>query len=194
MRTLPAKHRSWLGALVLGAAVGCGASPLPAAQRAGADPDRPHGQQLVQIAELLEQRGDRVRAAQYYAAAQKDGVPVQQVLPKLLRLYVADGQYRLAIEESEAYLRRRPSDVLIRRCLAALYVAIDAVPEAVHAYETLVRDRPRDAESHFALATLLMDSGGQRARANTHYQTYLSLSPHGSHAEEAEARLLKDVR
>ena len=181
-------------ALALTAALGCSEAQLPAAQYAGAEPERPHGQQLVEIAGLLAERGDRVRAAQYYAAAQKDGVPTQQVLPKLLGLYAADGQYRLAIEESETYLRRRPSDQRIRRCLAALYVAIDAVPEAVHAYETLVLDQPRDAEAHFALATLLMDAGGQRGRANTHYQAYLTLAPRGPHAEEAHARLLKEVR
>jgi tetratricopeptide (TPR) repeat protein len=189
------KDRSTLtAALALLAAVGCSSAQLPPRKQASADPERPHGQQLVEIAGMLAERGDRVRAAQYYAAAQKDGVPTQQVLPKLLSLYAADGQFRLAIEESESYLRRRPSDQQIRRCLAALYVAIDAVPEAVHAYETLVTDQPRDAEAHFALASLLMDAGGQRGRANTHYQTYLRLAPHGAHAEEAHARLLKDVR
>ena len=181
-------------AVLLLAATGCSGGQLPAAQHAGADPERPHGQQLVEIASLFAERGDRVRAAQYYAAAQKDGVPAQQVLPKLLSLYVADGQYRLAIDETEAYLRKRPNDVRIRRCLAALYMAIDAVPEAVHTYESLVRDHPRDAEAHFALASLLSDAGGQRGRANTHYQTYLALAPRGPHAEEAQSRLLKELR
>jgi tetratricopeptide (TPR) repeat protein len=185
-------QRSAVWALL--AAMGCSSAQLPATQHAGEEPERPHGQQLVEIAGLLAERGDRVRAAQYYTAAQKDGVPAQQVLPKLLSLYAADGQYRLAIEESETYLRRRPNDQRIRRCLAALYVAIDAVPEAVHTYESLVQEQPRDAESHFALATLLTDAGGQRGRANAHYQTYLALAPHGPHAEEAQSRLLKDVR
>ena len=183
-----------LAASLLVATVGCNGAQLPAAQHADTEPERPHGQQLVEIAGLLAERGDRVRAAQYYAAAQKDGVPAQQVLPKLLSLYVADGQYRLAIDETEAYLRKRPSDLRIRRCLAALYMAIDAVPEAVRAYEILVRDHPRDAESHFALASLLTDAGGQRGRANTHYKAYLALAPRGPHAEEAQSRLLKDVR
>ena len=184
-----------LFASALLAAVGCGSTGLPASQTAAADePGRPHGAQLVQIAELLAEQGDRVRAAQYYGAARRDGVPAREVLPKLLALYVADGQLRLAIEESEGYLRRHPGDHRIRSCLAALYVAIDAVPEAVQAYEILVRDKPRDAEAHFALGTLLLDTGGQRGRADSHFQSYLALAPRGPHAEEAEAHLLKQIR
>ena len=178
------------------AASGCTTAGMPPSQTAAqqAEPERPHGAQLVEIAGLLAERGDNVRAAQYYMAAQRDGVPAREVLPKLLHLYVVDGQYRLAVEESESYLRRHPGDQRIRSCLAALYVAIDAIPEAVRAYEIVVRERPRDAEAHFALATLLLEAGGQRGRANTHFQTYLALAPRGAHAEEAEARLLKEVR
>jgi len=183
-----------VAALLCLAAVGCTGAGLPAAQQPEAEPNRPRGRQLVEIAGLLAERGDRVRAAQYYAAAQKDGVPARDVMPKVIALYVADGQYRLAIEESEGYLRKHPGDHRIRRCLAALYMAIEALPEAMRTYELLVRDKPRDAEAHFALASLLTDTGGQRARANSHYQTYLALAPHGAHAEEAQSRLLKIVR
>jgi tetratricopeptide (TPR) repeat protein len=188
----PMRHL-FLSSLLL-AAVGCAGAGLPEARSAQVEPDRPHGAQLVQIAELFAERGDRVRAAQYYSAAQRDGVPARELLPKLVALYVADGQYRLAIEESEGYLRRHPGDHRVRSCLAALYVAIDALPEAMRAYELLVRERPRDSEAHFALGSLLLETGGPRARANDHFQTYLALAPHGPHAEEAEARLLKDVR
>lgn len=189
------RHHLLISCLLL-AAVGCAGAGLPEARsaQAGADPERPHGAQLVQLAELFAERGDRVRAAQYYSAAQRDGVPAREVLPKLVALYVADGQYRLAIEESEGYLRRHPGDHRIRSCLAGLYVAIDALPEAMRAYELLLRDRPRDPEAHFALGSLLLETGGPRARANDHFQTYLALSPRGPHAEEAEARLLKDLR
>jgi Flp pilus assembly protein TadD len=115
------------------------------------------------------------------------------VLRRLLALYAADGQYRLAIDAAEMYLEGHPNDRAVRRCLGAFYVAVDATSDAVHVFEELVHEAPDDSEAHFALASLLKEVRAQRARADEHYRRYLALAPHGHHAEEARAGLSKEL-
>ncbi len=176
--------RSWLLIIVL---TGCAGS-LPGASSAPA----PSGAQLVEIADLLAQRGERVRAGQYLDLAQQAGVPEHELLPRMLKLYVADGQLRLAIDRAEQYLRRHPSDNKLRWCLASLYAAVDIDALAIRELGRVVTDEPRNAEAHFALASLLQNVG-QRAGMDRHYRAYLALQPHGAHAEEARAGLLQEV-
>jgi tetratricopeptide (TPR) repeat protein len=193
MRTNMKRGRVVFGAL-LGLSSACtAASRPPEHARAEARADQPHGPALLDVARVLAEHGDRVRAAQYLTLAQRQGVPERSVVPRLLALYAADGQYRLAIDAAENYLRRAPGDLKVRSCLAALYLAIDATGDAAHSYETLLRAEPNDAEAHFALASLLGDSAGSRARADQHYRSYLALEPAGRYADEARARLLKEV-
>ena len=79
--------------------------------RAGGDAPRdPTAAEFVQIAEGAERMGDSLRAQQYLNAALRAGAEETEVTPRLLRLYVADGQYRVAIEQCEHYLRRQPDD------------------------------------------------------------------------------------
>ena len=47
--------------------------------------------------------------------------------------------------------------------------------------------------AHYALASLLHDKGRDLARADEHYRAYLTLQPHGDHADEARALLLKEL-
>lgn len=181
-----------LGALTLTCA--CSGARLPAAAAADArDADRPRRAELVEVARILAKNGDRVRAAQYLTLAQRQGVPARTVIPSLIALYTADAQYRLAIDAAESYLRRQPNDHRIRSCLGALYVAVDATSDAIRTYETLVQESPDDAEAHFALASLLNDASASRVRADAHYRSYLALAPAGRYAEEARAKLLKEL-
>ncbi|MET0385159.1 MAG: tetratricopeptide repeat protein [Polyangiales bacterium] len=192
----PSCIRLLLSVALLGAATpGCVsvAEPRPSEVNREATRPAPDGPQLLEIAAVLVERGDRVRAAQYLTLAQREGVPAQQVVPRLLQLYAADGQYRLAIDAAELYLRRHPHDRKVRRCLGAFYLAVDATSEALATFEHLVRTQPDDAEAHFALASLLQDARSQRARADAHFRTYLALAPTGRYAEEARARLLTEV-
>lgn len=183
-----------LGLALAGATAGCTHPQLPAAEYAArSDDEAPHGVELVDIARAFAASGDRVRAIQYLTLAQREGVAPQRVVPRLLALYVADGQYRMAIDTAESYLRRKPHDHTIRRCLGAFYMAIDATDDALRTFERLIVEAPRDADAHFALASLLSDGGTQHAKADEHYRTYLALAPTGRHAEEARAKVFKEL-
>ena len=176
-----------------GCAGSAGTPPRTAAESTLHEPNRLHGRQLVEVADLLAARGDRVRAAQYLHAAKQDGVPAREVVPRLISLYTADAQYRLAIETAENYLASHPRDQRVRKCLGALYSAIGADAPAIRTFEAVLRATPDDAQVHYALASLLKTAGTQRARASEHYRAYLALAPHGDHAEEARAGLLTEV-
>jgi Tfp pilus assembly protein PilF len=171
--------RPWLLIIVL---TGC--ATLPGASAA----PTPSGRQLVEIADLLAERGERARAGQYLELAQQTGVPERELLPRMLKLYVADGQLRLAIDRAEQYLRRHPGDTKLRLCLASLYSAIED-PSALRELNRVVSDEPNNADAHFALAGLT-PKASERDR---HYRAYLTLAPEGRHAEEARANLLQEV-
>lgn len=149
--------------------------------------------QLLELADVLARGGDTVRAQQYLLLAQKQGAPGREVLPRLMQLYVADGQYRLAIEHGEGYLRRFPSDTRLRQLLASLYVAVGDGAAAARNYEAVVQREPDNAHAHFALGALLHDQEAEHARVDAHYRVYLALEPRGEHAEEARAGLLEPV-
>lgn len=150
-------------------------------------------QQTLEVAALLEQRGDSVRAQQYLCAALAKGAPPEKVFPRLLRLYVADGQYRLAADQTEHYLRRHPSDRKLHQLLATLYTALGYHGQAVQHYERVLALAPSDPQAHFALASALRDGGVELARADTHYRAYLKIEPDGPYAEEARSLLLTEM-
>lgn len=153
----------------------------------------PSAAQLVEIADVLATSGERMRAAQYLVLAEKQGVSERETLPRLLKLYAEDGQLRLAIEHAEHYLTRHPRDVRVRQCLASLYQAIGVSRAAVRELQRVVQVEPDNAEAHFALASILHESGTEHAETDEHYRAYLALEPEGRHAEEARSRLLTEV-
>jgi tetratricopeptide (TPR) repeat protein len=149
--------------------------------------------ELLEVAALLEQSGEHMRAQQYLQQALRQGAPATQVVPRLLRLYVADAQYRLAVDQAENYLRVHPRDQDVRRFLAALYGALDCHAQAVAQYARVLAAEPKDAQAHFALASTLHDSGQEPLRADQHFRAYLTLDPGGAHAEEARSLLLTEL-
>jgi tetratricopeptide (TPR) repeat protein len=153
----------------------------------------PSAEQLLQVADLAERGGDPLRAQQYLLAALREGADEQKHLPRLLNSYVADGQYRVAVELLENHLRRHPDAVQMRVLLSTLYTATGNYEGAIQQYERVIARAPRDAYAHFALASLLHDSGVATARADQHYRTYLELAPDGAHAEEARGLLLTEI-
>lgn len=147
--------------------------------------------QLLELADVLTRSGDSLRAQQYLLMAQKRGASGAEVLPRLLSLYIADGQHRLAIEHADAYLQRHPRDVRVRELLAALYAAVGYTDQAVKHYEWVVEHEPARAQAHYALASLLRELNAEHVRIDHHFRAYLSLAPQGEHAEEARAGLLE---
>lgn len=149
--------------------------------------------QLVAVAGALDQRGDVVRAEQYWTLALSQGAQAKAVLPKLMAAFVRDRQYRLALQYASEHLRKHPSDTKLRLLTGAIYEAVGDYAAAVQNYELVLGQEPRRADVHFVLAEVLRSSGADRARADLHYRKYLELAPHGPYAERAEATLLKEV-
>lgn len=149
------------------------------------------GDQLLAIAEVAERGGDHLRAQQYLQTALNIGVDPERVLPQLLHLYIADGQYRLAIDMLQHQLRTHPQQSRLRLLLADLYAATQLTAAAVDEYERVLTAAPDSARAHYALATLLHDAGYERARADQHFRAYLASAPTGPHADEARSLLLE---
>lgn len=180
-------------ALTLSISTGCAEiSTTPAAQNAG-DIPRLTVDQLLELATVLEQRGDTQRAEQYYLAALDRGAGEQRVLPHLLSTYIRDRQYRLAAQRAEDHLRKYPNDLTVRVLLAALYRAVADYNRAVAEYTAVVRADDARADAHFALATILAEHGHDRATADAHFRRYLALAPNGIYAERAQASLMTEV-
>jgi tetratricopeptide (TPR) repeat protein len=149
-------------------------------------------EQLLAVAEVAERSGDDLRAQQYLLAALKTGTASaapERVLPRLLQLYIRDGQYRLATETLRDHLRRHPQQHGLRLLLADLYAATQLSAAAVTEYERVLSAAPASPRAHFALGSLLHDVGGEPARADLHLRAYLAYAPEGVHAEEARALL-----
>lgn len=181
--------QSTLGWLALVLLSGCAHTTLTR----GPERENLSPEQLVQVAEAAEQMGDTLRAQQYLGAALRAGADETKVLPKLLVLYVSDGQYRVAIEHCEHYLRRHPNDQKVRLLLSTLHTAVGDHEGAISQYERVLAAAPNDAYAHFALASILHEQGGASLRADEHFRTYLELAPNGEHAAEARGLLLKRV-
>lgn len=150
-------------------------------------------EQLLVVARAAEQLGDGLRAQQYLLSALRAGAQPQRVLPWLLRLYVADGQYRLAIDTAREHLRVHPRDTGLRILLAGLYEATELEAVALEQYERVIASAPEDARAHFALAALLRERGREPGRADQHFRAYLALDPQGENADEARAALLTEL-
>lgn len=177
--------------LTLTALSGCAqGGPFRARGQAQAEPS---AEQYLQVAEAAERMGDPLRAQQYLTSALRAGADERVVIPRLLVLYVGDGQYRVALDQCEHYLRRHPDDRKVRLLLSTLYTAVGDADKAIEEYERVLSDAPNDAYAHFAMATLLHDRGGASARADEHYRAYLGLAPDGEHAAEARGLLLRRV-
>ncbi len=154
---------------------------------------RPSAEQLYAVARVAEQRGDSLRAQQYYAAALAEGIQDRGVVPRLLRSYVADGQYRLAIARAKETLDEHGEDVELRLLLAELYRATELDVPAEHEYQHVLDVQPDNAQAHLELALLLQHANRDVGRADAHLRAYLALEPHGPGAHEARSRLLKEV-
>jgi tetratricopeptide (TPR) repeat protein len=163
------------------------------AQRGDEKFSRLDASELLAVASVLEQSGETMRAQQYLQQALRQGAAPKLAVPRLLRLYVADGQYRLAVDQAENYLRVHPRDRDVRRFLAALYGALDCHAQAVEQYARVLAAAPKDAQAHFALASTLHESGQEPLRADQHFRAYLALDPQGAHAEEARSLLLTEL-
>lgn len=183
--------RTWFMLLpIVLAAVGCAAQT--ANVRRDASPLL-SAEQLLAIADVAARGGDRLRAQQYLQKSLRDGAPPERVLPRLLQLYLDDGQYRLAIDTLRDHLHEHPRQPQPRLLLGDLYAATQLTAAAIDEYERVLELAPDSARAHFALASLLHELGSDPGRADRHFRAYLASAPAGRHADEARSLLLEAV-
>jgi Flp pilus assembly protein TadD len=90
-------------------------------------------------------------------------------------------------------MRRHPGDTDVRYALATVHVALGDLGAARSELERVVEERPELADPHYALATVLRQTGEGLLDADRHLREYIRLDPEGEHAEAARASLLKSV-
>lgn len=175
---------AWLALLLTGCAH---------AAAAHSEPPRPTAEQLYAVARVSEQRGDVLRAQQYYIAALEAGYDSRVLMPHLLGLYIADGQYRLAIARAKETLDLHGEDLSLRMLLAELYRAAELDVPAEREYQRVLDEQPNNARAHFQLASLLQHAGRDPGRADGHLRAFLALEPEGPSADDARGRLMKEL-
>ena len=142
---------------------------------------------------LFARAGDLRRAAQYLSAAIDRGANERSTLPLLMRVYVHDGRYRVAIARGERYLTQHPRAYRMRYLVGTLHAAVGNAVVAKHHFAAVLSQSPTHADSHYSLALLLRDTERDFRAADRHFRRYLELAPRGRHAESARASLLSEV-
>jgi len=155
---------------------------------------RPLGDaQLLEVASAADRLGDSLRAQHYLVAARRAGASDDIVVPRLIRLYIADGQYRLAVDVVLDRLRRRPQEDDLRLLLAGLYEALELEELAIEHYERVLVSSPAEPRAHYALGTIYYQRSRDLVRADQHFRAYLAAEPAGANAAEARSLLLKEL-
>jgi tetratricopeptide (TPR) repeat protein len=147
---------------------------------------------LVDRGKAFASMGDTTRAEQYFAAALDHGADEAKILPMLLETCVRDGRFEAAIEYAKPYLRKHPNDIKTHYVLGTLYSAVGNGRDARDEIDLVVKAQPEDADPHYLLGVLLKDDKDW-VGADAQFREYLRISPHGAHAEEARASLLREV-
>jgi tetratricopeptide (TPR) repeat protein len=148
---------------------------------------------LLERGKALAAIGDLVRAEQYLTAALERGADETKVTPVLMRVCLEGKRYRAAIDYGEAYLRKHPKDARLRYLLGTLYYSIGDVGRAHEALKQVTDEMPDHADAHYALAIVLYDGEHDVVSADKHFRAYVQLEPHGPHADEARASMLRSV-
>ena len=191
--------RAWLSllAFVLGAALCAGCAKTPQ-QKANQDMEairrETTPERLQARGDAAASGGDLTRAEQYFVAALKSGGDERVLTKRLLVVCISDGRYPAAASYGEDYLRRHPGDTEVRYAVSTVYIGLGDLPRARDGLLRVVADRPDIADAHYALASVLRDTGESLLDADTQFREYIRLSPDGEYAEAARASLLKSVR
>ncbi len=173
--------------------MGCGTSRVERVKTARETAEREQTpDKLVARGKLFAEMGDQTRAGQYFTAALDAGAQPSEVLPLLMRTYVATGRFRNAITIGEQYLKKSPKDAHLRFLVATLYLAIEEPERARDHLDHVLAQDTNNADAHYVLAVLLRDHGDY-VGADQHFREYLRLKPEGPHAEEARGSLLKSL-
>jgi Flp pilus assembly protein TadD len=190
--------RAWLPLLSLGLAIagapGCAKSPQ---QKAKQDLDLIQREttpaRLQARGDAAAMSGDLTRGEQYFVAAIKAGGDERVLTKRLLVVCISGNRYSAAAAYAEEYLHKHPGDTDVRYALSTVYIGLGELTRARDGLRLVIEQRPDIAEAHYALASVLRDTGESLLDADKQFREYIRLSPNGEYAEAARASLLKSV-
>jgi tetratricopeptide (TPR) repeat protein len=143
--------------------------------------------------EAAAMAGDLTRAEQYFVAAMKAGGDPRLLTTRLLVVCVTDSRYPAAASYGEEYLEKHPNDAEIRYAVSTVFIGLGELTRARDWLRLVVEERPDLADAHYALASVLRDTGESLLDADKQFREYIRLSPKGEYADAARASLLKSV-
>jgi tetratricopeptide (TPR) repeat protein len=143
--------------------------------------------------EAAAMAGDLTRAEQYFVAAMKAGGDARLLTTRLLVVCVTDSRYPAAASYGEDYLEQHPKDTEIRYAVSTVFIGLGELTRARDWLRRVVEERPDLADPHYALASVLRDTGESLLDADKQLREYIRLSPNGEYADAARASLLKSV-
>jgi outer membrane protein assembly factor BamD (BamD/ComL family) len=176
------------------AALGCAKTPQQKAKqnldmvRQESTPDR-----LQARGDAAAMSGDLTRAEQYFVSALKAGGDERELTKRLLAVCIADSRYPAAATYGDEYLHKHPSDIDVLYAVSTIYVGLGDLARARDGLWVVVGARPDIADAHYALASVLKESGESLLDADKQFREYIRLRPNGEYAEAARASLLKSV-
>jgi len=143
--------------------------------------DNPNDAQVnLELGDQSEQRGDLLRAEQYFLRAEALGLKADVIVPRLVRVLVASKRYDEALDRCQQRLSRMPDDRATRFVAAALLAGLERPKDAERELQVLVKTRPEDPQPYLALARLYRE--GDRVLAKEMFEKYLQLAPDGADA------------
>lgn len=175
----------WLVVLVLCACAGTQPAVPAAAQTARPLPPAA----LFERGLALARAGDAVRAEQYLLLAQRAGYPAERVIVPLVQVCIAVSRLRTALAHAQPFLRLHPDAWQLRYLTAAIHLALEQPADAVVELQRVLAAQPDAAQAHYLLGVTLRDGFRDLESARRSFETYLRLSPHGTHAPELVAWL-----
>jgi tetratricopeptide (TPR) repeat protein len=184
-------------ALALSSAFICTAAcskPPPAKDSPEAMNDAHDPVLLLEKGRAFARMGDLSRAQEYLISAIDNGADVTRVLPMLLHVCVAAGNFHAATEYGDRVLQAHPTNSRLRFVVGTLYASTGETLKGREYLEQVAREQPKDARVEFALGVLVRDDLNDFAGADKYFRAYLALAPNGPHAEEARASLMNDVQ
>lgn len=163
------------------AAFGCASAPPIVPTPAPHD----EASSLFDRASFFSERGDSVRAEQYFVAAVREGYPEHRVLPHLLRTCLQASRLRAARTYAESYVLRHPEAHAVRTLLASLHLALGDTDAARSELEHVLSFTPTHATAHYLLAVIARDFALDACNARAEFTEYLALAPDARRAAEA---------
>lgn len=181
-------------ALTVGASFGCAKTPQQRVRQDNEVIKREMTPERLQArGEAAAMAGDLTRAEQYFVAAMKAGGDARLLTTRLLVVCVTDSRYPAAASYGEDYLTQHPKDTEIRYAVSTVFIGLGELTRARDWLRRVVEERPDLADAHYALASVLRDTGESLLDADQQFREYIRLSPNGEYAEAARASLLKSV-